>query len=215
MLKHFSSSADRCLLWPDFWREEGSIFVSHYQHRPFPNSPHPAPSSQVLLAFHPLQLGADEAAQCHHTAVALQKDKHQLTQKRGIPVSCSIAENTSIAWLSSSHSVILDSVILKVFSHLNDSLSTCLLISTGQKKWGDTLGKYDPLSSQQEQDKAGTNTCSGQHLFPSITEECHWAGATHPICPLQAEQGLHLTTSPELAAEDSGALEVFKFKISR
>lgn len=63
---------------------EVSIFVSLYQSRPFPSSPHPAPSSQVLLAFHALHLGADEAGGCHHTAVALQKDKQQLTQKKGI-----------------------------------------------------------------------------------------------------------------------------------
>lgn len=44
---------------------EVSVFVSHYQCRPFPNCTHPAPSYQVMLVFRPLQtmpLGADEPA---------------------------------------------------------------------------------------------------------------------------------------------------------
>lgn len=138
-------------------RKFGSVFVSHYQPRPFLNYTQPAPSSQVTLVFHPLQTmlsGAEGAAVCHHTAVALQKDQHQhtdilqqLTQKKGNTVSCSVAEDSRIPWPPSSPSAILDSVILKVFSNLNDSLFTCLLVSTGQKKWGDTLGKLAPLSS--------------------------------------------------------------------
>lgn len=45
-------------------RKFGSVFVSHYQHRPFPSYTQPAPSSQGILVFHPLQtmpLGADGA----------------------------------------------------------------------------------------------------------------------------------------------------------
>lgn len=79
------------------------------------------------------------AASCHKP-----KANGEFFQELNIPAA---AASVGIPWPPSSHSVILDSEIVVVFSNLNDSLFTCVLIITGQRKWGDVLRKYDPLSS--------------------------------------------------------------------
>lgn len=204
VLKHFFLFCWLVLIMAWFWVKVWKwafLFIKadpspapHSQHPPPKCSWHFIPCSWVLMRQH----------MCHH--VALQKDKHQLPQKKGITVSCSVAEDTRIAWLPSSHSVVLDSLILKVFSSL---FSPVFWLAQGRRNgeisWGNVM--HFPLGRSRT--NLEQSRCSGQHLCPSITEECHWAGASHSICPLQAEQGLHLTTSPELAAGDSSVSEVF------